>query len=302
MSNSYKKVNYLLRMRKQIERKLIIETLQHLDGYIDIRRYHYFGFGSVYFADFILFHKYLNIRKMTSIDDKVEDEKRFDFNIPYGFVKFKTCDCHMFLEKELSWDDRIIIWLDFDTFIDEQIIEDIEFVASKAKPMDIFFVTIEAESPDDPEEFLDKFDMYVPASLRLKSVKEEFPKTLNGVMVASIQNGLNNRTERSEFLQLFNITYRDTKKMYTFGGIFCGKDGKSKLEDRVKELPYIRHDNKIVEIDCPFITPREKMFLDKCIRKQSIDKRYVRTGLSKDDVDRYREYYKYYPQFFESIY
>lgn len=302
MSKSYEKVNYLLRLRKQIERKLIIEALQHLDGYVRIRNYHYFGFGSVYFADFILFHKYLNIRKMTSVDNKVEDEKRFKFNLPYGFMKFKACDSHMFIEKELDWTDRLFIWLDFDAVIDRLVVEDVEFVASKGKPMDIFFVTVEAESPDEPQEFLEEFEMYVPAGLRSRGIKEDFPRTLNSVMVAAIQNGLNNRVDRTEFLQLFSVAYRDTKKMYTFGGIFCKGCERAELEKRVKGLGYISHDESVVMIDCPLVTPREKMYLDKCVKKSGVHKRWMQTGLTKVDVDRYREYYKYYPQFFESLY
>ena len=80
MSSSYESVNYLLRMKKQIERKMIIEAIQRLTSLIAINDYRYFGFGSIYFADFILFHKYLNIDLMTSIDDKEKDESRFNFN------------------------------------------------------------------------------------------------------------------------------------------------------------------------------------------------------------------------------
>jgi len=72
---SYEKVNYQLRFKKQIERKIIIETLHYLHC-IPIEKYHYLGLGSVYFADFILFHKYLHIKKMTSIDDKKDDKNR----------------------------------------------------------------------------------------------------------------------------------------------------------------------------------------------------------------------------------
>ena len=96
MDRSYEKVNYLFRLKKQIERKLIIETLQSIDPTIGIKRYHYVGLGSIYFADFILFHKYLNIKKMTSIDDKSEDEERFRFNRPFGFIDFKISNTHFF--------------------------------------------------------------------------------------------------------------------------------------------------------------------------------------------------------------
>ena len=61
---SFEKFNYLLRPSKQVERKLLIETMHHLaaSGY-PIYKYTYVGLGSIYYADFMLFHKYLYINK-----------------------------------------------------------------------------------------------------------------------------------------------------------------------------------------------------------------------------------------------
>lgn len=302
MSKSYEKVNYLLRLKKQIERKLIIETLQHLDAYIDIRNYHYFGFGSVYFADFIMFHKYLNIHKMTSIDNKKDDEQRFMFNKPFGFITFKISDSYPFLTKDLNWEEKLLIWLDYDTCIDLSMIEDTTFIAAKAKPFDIIFITVEAESPDKPEDFLENFDLYIPAGSKDKNIKENFPGILNNIILTSIQTGLNNKIKKINFLQLFNLIYRDTKKMYTFGGIFCEDEDITELKNKLSDLHYISHDNRIMAIDCPILTLREKLYIDNLIYKSGRDNKCIDTGLNEDDINKYMEYYKYYPQFFESIY
>ena len=59
---SFSRFNYLLRPSKQVERKLFIEALHRLAlGNFRIHEYTYLGFGSPYYADFILFHKYLYI-------------------------------------------------------------------------------------------------------------------------------------------------------------------------------------------------------------------------------------------------
>ena len=122
-------------------------------------------------------------------------------------------------------------------------------------------------------------------------------------MKATIENGLNNQTAKTRFLQLFNLTYKDTKKMYTFGGIFYQGDTDSRLRSEVSNLSYISHDDRFVEINCPFLTPKEKLYLDSCVKAESIciDSEGI-TGLKKEDVDSYGKFYKYYPQFFESIY
>jgi hypothetical protein len=43
--------------------------------------------GSPYFVDFILFHKYLNINDLVSIEREVSKKERFEFNIPYSGIK-----------------------------------------------------------------------------------------------------------------------------------------------------------------------------------------------------------------------
>ena len=59
--DSFEKFNYLLRPSKQVERKLLIEAFHCMraDGY-DVAKYTYLGFGSVFYADCLLLHKYLN--------------------------------------------------------------------------------------------------------------------------------------------------------------------------------------------------------------------------------------------------
>jgi len=67
-SGSYKQFHYGLRPSKQVERKIMIDVLQGLwkAGH-DISRYAYVAFGSVYYVDFTMFHRYLHIHDMTCI-------------------------------------------------------------------------------------------------------------------------------------------------------------------------------------------------------------------------------------------
>ena len=78
---SFEKINYLLRPKKQIERKIIIEILQKIQKplKIDISKYCYIGMGSIYYYDYILFHKFLGISNMVSIDDKDCKNRFFAF-------------------------------------------------------------------------------------------------------------------------------------------------------------------------------------------------------------------------------
>ena len=55
-------------------------------------------------------------------------------------------------------------------------------------------------------------------------------------------------------------------------------------------------------IDCPFLTPKEKIHLDALVKADGTIGEEDNIGITRDDMDKYGVYYKYYPQFFESIY
>lgn len=302
--NSYEKVNYLLRLKKQIERKIIIETLLSLGAYVDIEKYHYVGFGSIYFADFIMFHKYLNIKNMTSVENKKEDKTRFQFNKPFDFIKLKICDSRDFLNIHAPWKDKLFIWLDYDSEIDTSMVADVEIVASRAKSGDILLVTIEGESigVNAIGDFKQKFSQYIDSRLTFKEIKD-FPKVLHSIMKAAVQNGVRSQTN-IDYIQFFNITYKDTKKMYTFGVIFWEEEKTKEMRRILSKLDFVRTGSEILDIDCPIISLKEKMHIDSLIQKnkklKSNPKKDV--GLRMEIIKKYCKYYKYYPQFFESIY
>ena len=79
-TDSFKQFNYSLRPSKQVERKIMIEVLLRLSkaGYT-ISDYRYLGFGSPYYVDFVMFHKYLFMKDMVCVEWG-EVPKRMKFN------------------------------------------------------------------------------------------------------------------------------------------------------------------------------------------------------------------------------
>src|SRR3990170_8105958 len=111
---SYTKVAYELRPAKQIERRIIIEALQKLSqSGFRIEDYKYTGMGSIFFTDYIVFHKFLGIKNMVSVErDKTS---RVDFNRPFGEEILKIEDGligdHI---VKLNKDKKHLLWLDYD--------------------------------------------------------------------------------------------------------------------------------------------------------------------------------------------
>ncbi|HGB1823876.1 TPA: O-methyltransferase, partial [Salmonella enterica subsp. enterica serovar Bahrenfeld] len=73
MANTGRKIDYRIRPAKNIERKMIRDVLLRLSPFGIFSDYQYIGFGSKYFTDFIIMHKYLGIDDMISIEGDVNN-------------------------------------------------------------------------------------------------------------------------------------------------------------------------------------------------------------------------------------
>ncbi|MBC2715245.1 MAG: hypothetical protein HF978_08060 [Desulfobacteraceae bacterium] len=305
------KINYLVRPAKQVERKLIIEALQCLSKTYDIPKYTYIGMGSRYFVDFQMVHKFLRISEMISFEKEEDKIKRFEFNKPYSFIDIQPGFSTDILPS-LPWTNDYFIWLDYDYKISSSIIDDIKIVCDNARPGVILLLTIDAE----PKKFDDGFpeDEMQRMNVRLANLKEEihphyppdiktsdmskkkFPKILLKIISEIIRDCL--RFRDLNFYQIFNFIYEDTSQMYTYGCIF-GKSKKKISDTGIYDLKYISSDDTFVKIKLPILTPREKMHFDSLIPQ--IDKKLDEFEIAPEKLKAYEQYYRYYPQYFESF-
>jgi len=324
---SFENINYMFRPKKQIERKIFIELLQKMQHAlnIDISKYRYIGLGSIYYYDFILFHKYLNIRDMVSLDDK-EDYNRFEFNKPFDFITFKNMSTTDFLSKN-DLNKKSFIWFDYDsnlirynkeskTFLNtETIFEDIQIITKKSKELDLFILTINIKIKDTlfsslkfKQAFIGEYDEYL--SKQYKQVEkitfENYPLIIQNIIINIFRD--NEKYHPVKFEKLFSFVYRDGAPMYTIGGIFS----KDNLQDKlVEEDSFFQTDeNKVVDINVPLLTYFEKMKLDKNILKieknlSSLNKEEIIKMLGFEmepsELKSYLDYYRYYPQYYEGI-
>jgi len=333
---SFETVNYLLRPKKQIERKIIIEILQELSDDIDLSQYRYVGFGSIYYYDFILFHKYLRLNDLVSLDNKPLP-RRFKFNLPYDYVSFENKDATDYL-REFDWKKKILLWLDYDKPIDDDVLDDLGIVASSCNKRDILITTVDAFCPQGPgsedarddylNKFYDKYGVYLSQkytdkdSFRRKFTPIALAELLQDVILNKLKDKLVYRYSDIQFYMLFSFTYKDTTPMFTMGGIFLEQT--DKLRDKKWSTPFICEKRIIIDIDVPVVTYREKLHMDSVIRELSeqIDRiEHKRTRIDSKkreqfirkvmdnlpfevsfaDLKKYVTYYRYYPQYYEGI-
>lgn len=325
--HSFEKINYIFRPKKQIERKILIELFQKIQNTlnINISEYQYIGLGSIYYYDFILFHKYLNIRDMVSLDDK-KDYNRFEFNKPFDFITFKNMSTTNFLLND-DLDKKSLIWFDYDsslirynkgkkTFLNtETIFEDVKIITKKSKELGLFILTVNIkiqetlfDSPRFKQAFTNEYGEYL--SDQYKKVNnitfEKYPLIIQNIIINIFRN--NEQFHPVKFRKLFSFIYQDGAPMYTIGGIFSKDNIQDKL---IEEDSFFQIDeNKIVNIDVPLLTYYEKIILDKNILKIkenliSLNKEKIIKMLGFEmepsELKSYSNYYRYYPQYYEGI-
>jgi len=293
---------------------------------INISAYQYIGLGSIYYYDFILFHKYLNIRDMISLDDK-EYPHRFEFNKPFDFIKFKPKLTTEFLSTH-DLDKKSFIWLDYDSrlirynkyrkfFItNSTVFDDIKIITKKGKEEDLFVLTVNISMQDtlfDSKKFrrafIEEHDGYLSNPYRQEDsiTSENYSWIIQNIIINIFRN--NEQFCPVKFRKLFSFIYQDGAPMYTIGGIFSEKVLPNNVlteKDNFLELD----ENKITNIDVPLLTYCEKMKLDKNIEK--IEEKM--SSLTKDEIvdllgfemepselRSYVDYYRYYPQYYEGI-
>jgi len=323
--SSFDKINYMFRTKKQIERKILIELFQKIQNTLDINisEYQYIGLGSIYYYDFILFHKYLNIQDMVSLDDK-DDYHRFEFNKPFDFVTFLNMSTTDFLSKN-DLNKKSIIWFDYDsslirhkskTFYNkETIFKDIQLIANKSKESDIFVLTVNIkiqetsfDSTKFKQSFINEYDEYLSDQYKKvnKITFDNYPLIIQNIIINIFRN--NEQFHPVKFRKLFSFIYQDGAPMYTIGGIFSNDNLQNKL---VEEDSFFQiNENKVVNIDVPLLTYYEKMKLDKNILNieknlSSLNKEEIIEMLGfeieSSELKSYLNYYRYYPQYYEGI-
>ena len=327
---SFKAINYMFRPKKQIERKMLIEFLQSIQYELNtnISEYQYIGLGSIYYYDFILFHKYLNIRDMISLDNK-EYPKRFEFNKPFDFIKFNNISTtEVLLNNEL--DKKSFIWFDYDSSLishnwgrdktlsslsNKGIFNDIQIITNKSKELDLFVLTVNMKiyeaffsSPKFKDNLINEYDEYL--SEQYKQVEEitfeNYPLIIQNIIINIFKN--NEKFHPTKFRKLFSFIYQDNAPMYTIGGIFSENELSDKL---IKKNSFFETDeNKFVDINVPLLTYCEKMKLDKNILniKKNLNPlneeeiiKLLEFEIEPCELKNYLNYYRYYPQYYEGI-
>lgn len=318
MSGSFDRIDYRLRPSKQTERKLVIETLHRLGkvGY-DVSAYRYVGLGSVYFVDFLMFHKYLFIDEMLCIE-KADIRWRMELNKPYDFIEL-VMDRASAVVGTLDGARSHLVWLDYDSRLGGPIIDDVVLYLGSLAPGSVFIITVKVEAPRPSIPFEDSscrdarlsrelerhrniYSRYFPRQMELSDIApESLPTTIAQVLRSLIDREMGRR-RRLAFHQLFSVVYSDGTQMLTIGGLIDRPEASTVLsESGIFDSPFANSDRSAPprDISMPLLTPREKSWLDQNFQRPVAPR--TNLGLDANDLENYRSFHRHYPTFLESI-
>lgn len=300
---------------------MLCEAFQKLGKARDVKEYGYVGFGSMYYGDFILFHKTLGIENMTSIEHE-KGAPRAEFNKPYNCVTVLAGSANAKL-IEIKWKERpAIIWLDYDYGLNKEVMDDVAKVTANALPNSMLIVTLDATDQDlekPPEDESGGIDLedFANASLVGKlnlKCGTELPESTDlrddgianvyrELLADKISKTVNTIGDQPsvKYDQVFNFRYSDGRQMMTVGGIFIPIDSNGQptsVDFGFNNLRYYRSNAATFEIEAPKLTLREIREMNRAL--PCPDARTISVPIPDEDKILYQNIYRYFPTFTEA--
>lgn len=306
-SSAYK-VPYEIRSAKQVERHMMMDVFERLSrASFPIGDYQYTGFGALTFVDFIMFHRFLGLKKLVSVEYDASLKSRVEYNRPFGCVEIEI-DLISNVIPKLDRDTRHILWLDYDYPIDKSIAADFSNGLSILPTSSILIVTVDVEPPDPdagPKEWRETYEEEVGHYLRAGLSDTDFAQSvLPRRNIEAIQNIIGEAMAVRAgvvFEVLFSFLYSDGHQMLTIGGVIAGEAERRQIAAAdLEHAKYARRslDAAPYEINVPMLTRKERNYLDKFMPCEDTWRPRA-FKLSKDDVLNYRDIYRFFPSYAE---
>ena len=318
MVASFRLIDYSLRPAKFAERRMLCEIFSRLRSFASLESYQYVGFGSIWYADCVLFHRSLGLGHLVSIEREVQYKDRFEFNLPYGNIDLKFGEAAQFLTG-LNWGQRLIVWLDYDDPLSPPILDDVRTVFSRACSGTAFAVSVQVQRLCDKRQIYDEpkaietgADLAgyfgserTPSGIEPRDLRGwGVAKTARRMILQEIEEGLriaNVGRRSSQFLQFRQVAafeYADGAKMTTIVGMIVDQGQNGVFEScNFGDLPFYGTCEKdTVRISVPLLTPKEMRHMDTRLPL------YGESGESFHpipgaDARRYAMLYRYWPNF-----
>ncbi len=313
--SSFRKINYSLRPAKHAERRMLGDIFRRLSQFDPLEDYEYVGFGSVWFSDFVLYHKMLGIRDMISIERASGARERFEANRPFNIdIIFKDSNVAL---PSLDWTKRKIVWLDYDGILSTDMLHDVRIVGKNARSGSVVAVSVQcnqASEIEDADDFsggptaISRFVQRFGRERVGQAITESdlygwrFGKLCRELLVAEIEEALSTRNasdgKQLKFNLISSINYQDDAKMTTIVGVIVEDAEQDKLVScQFERLDFLQGRNQPINIEVPKLTGRELKHIERqlpLVGNADVD---LAGGIPSKDAKLFIEMYRYFPNF-----
>jgi len=248
---------------------MAVDVMRRLSSFRPLDEYRYIGLGGYEFIDFDLVHRALGVNVMTSIEDAKSD-KRFIFNRPFADITIELGTTNDRLQ-DVAIGEPSIVWMDYCAPVRQDVLQDVLLLGQRMAAGNLLLITVNAKPKEEEDERLADLEARVGDERIPMGVTDD--KDLDGAGMANAQRqilageldaALRKRNDSTEFRQLFDIQYRDTTRMQTWGGLFIDPDREPAFQAAdFKSLSQVRTEGEeALVINVPILTAREVLKLE----------------------------------------
>jgi hypothetical protein len=298
---------------------MLMQLFSRLKSFSNLEDYHYIGFGSIFFTDFIMVHKLLNISKMTSIEwDR--NKFRASWNLPYNAIRLVPGDCNEELPNIINENEKNITWLDYDDPIEKAFLKDINTYVSNTSSGSILLVSAnvhpyhKGNSPLTNNEYRlkrlqnDVGEENIPIDITGKNLKDwGFSSVTKSIVFNTIKSNLNIRNKTIDYekqlkvKQIININYQDGAQMMTVGYIFYQRCDEGKFRNcKFHTFDFTSFNSTPFEIEVPSLTFKEIQLLNTILPRNKDGASFSLTTVPSESIDAYEKIYQYFPNYIEN--
>lgn len=317
MTASFRKIDYSLRPAKHAERRMLSDVFRRLSPFGRVEDYVYVGFGSVWFSDFILFHRALGVKDMVSIEEAQAYKARIEENKPFRIpVDYRNSKAAL---PSLPWHRKQFIWLDYDDPLSTDMLYDMQTVSRRASSGTVLAVSVqcrtavEVDEVDAPEykgqqtaleRFIDRFKrervptQTAPDELygwRFGALSRQMLSDEIATVLAS-RNAAQGNSPMT-FTPICSIEYEDGAKMTTLVGVFSSDTDQDLLAGcKFDTLDFIGGVGIPVRITVPKLTVREFKRLESQLPLDAGEELELGT-IPPGEAKNFQALYRYLPSF-----
>jgi hypothetical protein len=308
-------IMYDLRPSKQIERKLVFDTIGNCARHVpDIASLPFIGMGGFRFVDFLVANKAVSTSTFISIEHDSDIVPRCEYNKPFTSITVRNESVHDFLISG-GTKSRAVVWLDYESGLTEDMLDEIQILTGTIPPGSFVFVTCKA-LPDRSlrgkgqkrtrEYYQDQLGTFALNFPEEAYSKNNFPSTAARLLRNILADGFSGRSE-GEYLPYLRLIYSDSNPMATVGGYF-GLPGSSNdvLASIDAAFPFLRspqHDF-VYDVGDFNLTEGERRLFNRAALAPfgpSVDMGVLHAlGFGFEDVQTYRDLMRYVPRYFEA--